>query len=54
MMTMDQLVYQFQQRDRTLLLHFPLPVFTQPVTPLSLTGMMDDDDGEGHACGDEW
>lgn len=47
------LVWQFQQRERTLLRHFTLPIFTQPGTLELLTWMMDDDDGEGDVGDDE-
>lgn len=46
-------MWQFQRRERTLLLHFTPPIFTQPVTLLLLTWMMDDDDGEGDVGDDE-
>lgn len=45
---------QFQRRERTLPLHFTPPIFTQPVTLLPLTWMMDDDDGESDVGDDEW
>lgn len=48
------LTCQFQRRERTLPLHFTPPIFTQPVTPLPLTWMMDDDDGESDVGDDEW
>ncbi len=44
----------FQQREKTLLIHFTPPIFAQPVTLLLLTWMMDDDDGEGDVGDDGW
>lgn len=44
----------FQLREKTLLIHFTLPIFAQPVTLLLPTWMMDDDDGEADVGDDGW